>query len=177
MDETRPNVVLIGFMGAGKSTIAAALARSRGMEAIETDETIARREGMSIPDIFKHRGEAHFRDAETALLAELVGRRGIVVSCGGGMPLRAENAEMMRRIGTVVLLSASPQTVLHRVGSSTDRPLLDGRRTPEAIAELMEARRERYEAAADVTVATDGRSADDICREIARIVGIDEGDD
>ena len=159
-------IFLIGFMGTGKSTIAEYMRQNYGRAAVEMDEVIEEREGMTIPRIFEEKGEAYFRELETELLQELSGRENLVVSCGGGVPLRACNVELMRRSGTVVFLTASPETVYQRVKNSHNRPLLEKNKNIPFIASLMEERRERYENAADLLTATDGRSAEEICREI-----------
>lgn len=160
------NIALIGFMGAGKSTVAAAFQEKFGRTAVEMDEEIARREGKSIPDIFKEKGEDYFRERETAFLRELSGREGLVISCGGGVPLRPENVALLRKGGVVVWLAARPETILERTKGSDDRPLLRGKKDIGSISQLMDARREKYEAAADIRVWTDGKTGEEICREI-----------
>ena len=159
------NIALIGFMGAGKSTVAEALQKRYGMEIVEMDALIIKREKMPIPEIFAQKGEAYFREKETALLAELQEKENVVISCGGGVPMRKENVEIMRRNSHVVWLCAKPETILERVRHSHDRPLLEGRKNMEYITELMEARREKYEAAADLRVAVDKKSAETIADE------------
>ena len=161
------NIVLIGFMGTGKTTVAKALQQRFGMDIIEMDQIIAEREGMSIPEIFEKRGEPYFRDAETRLLIELQQKKNAVISCGGGTPLREVNAAEMKKNGKVVLLTARPETVLARVREDHGRPLLENNKNLSHITELMEQRRPKYEAAADIIVKTDGRSAEEICSEIA----------
>lgn len=161
------NIVLIGFMGTGKTTVAKALHQRFGMDIVEMDQIIAEREGMSIPEIFEKRGEPYFRDAETRLLIELQGRKNVVISCGGGTPLRGENVAEMKKNGRVVLLTARPETILERVREDHGRPLLENNKSLSHITELMEQRRLRYEAAADIIVCTDGKSAAEICGEIA----------
>ena len=160
------NVFLIGFMGSGKSSVAAYLHKEYGMPLFEMDETIAEREGMSIPRIFESRGEEYFRSAETALLTELQETKNTVVSCGGGVPMRSCNVEAMKKNGKVVLLTASPETILKRVSGNNNRPLLKGKKNPADIQALMEQRRPFYEAAADLSVSTDGKTVEAICREI-----------
>lgn len=160
------NIMLIGFMGTGKSTIAGKLKEMLNIEQIEMDTLIAEEAGMSIPDIFEKYGEAHFRDLETEMLRKFQDKKPVVVSCGGGAVLRDENIEIMKGQGKIVLLTATPETVFERVHHSTNRPVLNGNMNVEYIKELMEKRRERYELAADIAVATDGKSAEEICQEI-----------
>ena len=160
------NVVLIGFMGAGKSTIAELLRTGWGMERIEMDALIEEREGMRISKIFETKGEPYFRDLETELLIELQARSNAVISCGGGVPMRERNVAEMKKNGRVVLLTAHPETILERVKDTHDRPLIENNKTVEGISALMEARRERYMAAADLVIETDRKTGEEICREL-----------
>ena len=160
------NIVLIGFMGSGKSTISRELNTLFSMDVIEMDQVIADREGMSISEIFEVHGEEYFRNRETELLRELQSRKGVVISCGGGVPMREENVVEMKKNGKVILLTASPETILERVKNNHDRPLLENNKNVDFISELMEKRRQKYEAAADVIIRTDGKSAAEICEEI-----------
>ena len=160
------NIVLIGFMGAGKSTISDYLSTMFAMRLIEMDQVIEEREEMSISDIFATYGEEYFRNLETKLLKELQNTNNCVISCGGGAALKEENVKEMKKNGRVVLLTASPQTVYERVKDCDDRPILDGRNNVEVIAEMMEKRREKYEAAADVVIQTDHKTVLQICEEL-----------
>ena len=160
------NIVLIGFMGAGKSTISEFLKTAFAMDVIEMDQIIAEREGMSISDIFEVYGEQYFRDLETNLLIEMQSRTNVVISCGGSTPMRECNVVEMKKNGRVVLLTAKPETILDRVKDSHDRPLIENNKTVPFIAELMEKRREKYEAAADIVIETDGKDELQICEEL-----------
>ena len=160
------NLVLIGFMGAGKSTVSDYFHTRYGMDVIEMDEIIARREGMSITDIFNKYGEEYFRNCETNLLIEMQARKNVVISCGGGVPMRERNVAEMRKNGRVVLLTARPETILERIKEDHSRPLLENNKNVSFIAALMEKRREKYEAAADIIVQTDGKSIQEIGEEI-----------
>lgn len=160
------NIFLIGFMGTGKTTIAKELKKMLHMECMEMDEMIEKREKMSIPDIFEKHGEDYFRDAESRLLIDLQNKENVIVSCGGGVVVRQENIGHMKKSGKIILLSATPQTVYERVKNNTNRPILNGNMNVEYIQELMEKRRKKYEAAADITIATDGKSVEEICKEI-----------
>lgn len=160
------NFVLTGFMGAGKTTISNALKHIFAIDVIEMDQIIAEREGMSISEIFETYGEQYFRDAETNLLIELQSRKNIVLSCGGGTPLREVNVSEMKKIGKVILLTAKPETIFERVKDCHDRPVLENNKNIPFIAELMEQRRPKYEAAADIIIPTDGKNEYEICEEI-----------
>lgn len=168
------NVFLIGFMGSGKSTIASYLAENYGMEIIDMDQLIVEREGMAIPDIFAQKGELYFRDVETSLLIEIQGEQNKVVSCGGGVVLREKNIQAMKKSGQVVLLNAKPETILERVKDDDNRPLLWGNKNVQFIHDMMEKRQPKYEAAADLVIHTDGKSADEICKEIISKVKINK---
>ena len=160
------NILLIGFMGTGKSTVSTYLKKAFDMDVIEMDQVIAKREQMSISDIFKIKGEEYFRDLETNLLVEMQAKTNTVISCGGGVPMRERNVAEMKKNGKVVLLTASAETILKRVKNNHDRPLLEGNKNVEFISELMEKRREKYEAAADIVIQTDGKTKKEICDEI-----------
>lgn len=162
------NIFLIGFMGTGKSAVSRYLSREYCMETVEMDQVIAEREKKSIPDIFRENGEEYFRNRETELLKELQKRKQIVVSCGGGAPLRKENVAEMKKSGKVILLTASAETVYGRVKKNDNRPMLAGRKNVEGIAGLMEERRERYEAAADIVIDTDNKPIAEVCGELMR---------
>lgn len=166
----KKNIFLIGFMGAGKSTIARCLHSHHGMEWLEMDKEIEKSEGMPISEIFRRKGEEYFRELETGLLLSLESRSNMVVSCGGGVPLRSCNVEAMKRSGIVVFLTARPETILERVKDSHDRPLLEGHKDVEYIAGLLSKRLERYQAAADVQIATDGRRTAEIAEEICALL-------
>lgn len=160
------NIYLIGFMGTGKSTVAKELVARMHAKCMEMDERIEEQQQMAITDIFEKYGESYFRDLETELLRSLRKEQNLIVSCGGGSVLRDENAALMKENGSIVLLTATPETVYERVKNSTNRPVLNGNMNAAYIKELMEKRRARYESVADISVATDGRTVEEICTEI-----------
>ena len=160
------HIFLIGFMGCGKSTNGRYLSEMTGAALMEMDQEIAASRGMEIAQIFEQYGEAYFRDLETELLQTLREKTPMIVSCGGGVVLREENVALMKEIGTIVLLTASPETIYQRVKGSTHRPILNGNMNPHCIRELMEKRKPRYEAAADRMVSTDQKNRRQICEEI-----------
>lgn len=164
--DNRRNVALIGFMGTGKTTVSAWLRDNRGLTEVDTDAMVVEREGMAIKDIFATRGEAGFRDCESAAIAALKDCRGLVISCGGGAVLREENVRSLKESSVIVLLTAKPETILDRVRNSDERPILNGHMDVDFIRSLMEKRKAAYEAAADVKVPTDGRSVEEIAKEI-----------
>ena len=167
-------IYLTGFMGTGKSTILNCLHQLCGLKKIEMDEQIVQEQEMSIPDIFAQKGEETFRNLETELVERISQMDNIVVSCGGGTVMRQCNVDTMKKNGTIVLLTATPQTVYERVKDSHNRPLLEKNMNPQYIEQLMEARRPKYEAAADIMVKTDGRTAKEICLEIKERLKLDD---
>ena len=122
------NIILIGFMGAGKTTISDYLSTMFAMNIVEMDQVIEEREEMSIQDIFATYGEEYFRELETGLLVEMQSRKNTVISCGGGVAMRERNVAEMKKNGRVVLLTASPETIYERVKDSNNRPVLNGRK-------------------------------------------------
>ena len=170
----KKQIYLTGFMGTGKSMILNCLHEVCGFDKIEMDEQIVQEQGMSIPDIFAQKGEETFRNLETELVKRISHMDNIVVSCGGGTVMRQCNVEEMKKNGTIVLLTATPQTVYERVKGSHNRPLLEKNMNPQYIEQLMEARRPKYEAAADIIVKTDGRTAKEICQEIKERLEIND---
>ena len=168
MSTVKHHIFLIGFMGAGKSTIAKTLVQKLGFPLIEMDEQIVKEQGMPISQIFEEKGEPYFRELETGLIRSLTLDHPAVVSCGGGVAMRQVNVDSMKERGRIVFLTATPETIYGRVKNSTDRPILNGHMNVEYIAELMEKRRPMYEKAADLSVATDGRTKEEIADEIIR---------
>lgn len=164
------NLFLIGFMGTGKSTVASELSRLLKRTVLEMDETIEQREAMSIPDIFSAHGESYFRELEARLLTETQNTCNLIVSCGGGAAMRKSNVTEMKKSGVIILLTAAPETILERVQSDDNRPLLKGRKTAADIAALMDTRKNAYANAADIIIATDGKTAAEIAEEILSVL-------
>lgn len=160
------NIFLIGFMGVGKSTVSDYLSKILASPQVEMDQVIVNKEQMSINKIFEEYGEEYFRNCETNLLIELQKKNNQIVSCGGGVAMREINVREMKKNGRVVFLTASPETILERVKDSDERPLLRGRKNTEYISELMEIRRPKYRAAADIIVDTEHKNVEEIAEEI-----------
>ena len=168
--EKKQNIFLIGFMGAGKSSIARELSKKLQMSIVEMDQRIVEEQGMSIYEIFENYGEDHFRDIESQLILDLGNTEPVIVSCGGGVVIRQENSQYMKKSGKVVFLTAKPETIFERVRYSKDRPILNGNMNVEFIADLMGKRLPLYEAAADVMIHTDGKTVSQIADEIIKAV-------
>lgn len=164
--EINSNIVLIGFMGVGKSAVASCLGARLKRQIVDMDEVIAKRQGMCISDIFSKWGERYFREQETKLLLELLSVKNTIVSCGGGAALKEENVLHMKKCGPVILLKAKPATVYERIKDCGSRPVLRNKASLEYIADLMESRRKKYEEAADIVVQTDHKTVVQVCQEL-----------
>jgi shikimate kinase len=138
------NIVLVGFMGTGKTSVGKRLAEQLDMRFVDMDDVIEEREGKSIPRIFAEDGEPHFRSLERAVVRDLAARHGLVVATGGGIVLNADNISDYERTGIVVCLTATPDTILERVAKETQRPLLAGDGKMQKILDLLAARRRLY---------------------------------
>lgn len=158
---------MTGFMGSGKTSVGLKLSYRLRMMVEDTDKLIERREGRSIREIFAEQGEEYFRRLETALLKELTEQKlSRIYSVGGGTPVREENRRLLRKLGKVIYLRIRPETVYDRLKGDTSRPLLQCDNPLERIRELMESRREAYEACADVIIDADELEMDDILNQI-----------
>lgn len=164
------NIVLMGFMGAGKTTIGKKLAKALECEFIDTDEWIEKEQSRKISDIFAEDGENVFRDMETDLLKRLQNSEDkFVLSIGGGMPVREENRALLRNLGTVVYLKTSKEEIIRRVSGDTNRPLLQGGALEEKVTNLMNAREQIYIDTAHKEVVTDGKNPQKIVNEILEL--------
>jgi shikimate kinase len=164
------NIVLTGFMGAGKTAVSAELARLTGFARVEVDEEIERTAGMTISEIFATRGEPAFREMETAEVRRAAERKGAIISTGGGAVMNEQNMRPLRASGVVVYLRARPETVLERTSGNSDRPLLQVEDPMGKINELLDLRGPYYERA-EVIVDTDDKSPREIAEEILDRVG------
>lgn len=161
------NVILIGFMGCGKTTVGLKLSYRLRRTVIDTDKEIEREEKRSISDIFATDGEGYFRDRETVCLRKLMKNPGNqIISVGGGLPLREENRKLLHDLGQVFYLRASAETIYERLKHDTTRPLLQGADPKAKIGALLSERETCYMAAADVVVDVDHKDFDQILREI-----------
>ncbi|MCI3921485.1 shikimate kinase [Paenibacillus sp. TRM 82003] len=144
LNEKERNIVLIGFMGTGKTTVGLALAERLGWRFVDTDERIVEAEGRSIPDIFGTDGEAYFRDLEERVIAETLRGARQVVSTGGGAAVRRANRETMLAGGLVVALKAPEAVLLGRLRGDANRPLLAGDQE-ERVHRLLQERKHAYD--------------------------------
>lgn len=164
------NVILIGFMGTGKTSISKRVAHSLGFTFVDTDELIVESAGKAITEIFADQGEDHFRDLETESLRTCQQRNQQVISTGGGIILRKENRKLLAQCGYVIWLKASANDILERISRNQERPLLQTPNPLQTIKDMLQARNELYSASADFEIDTDELSLDEtsfgICESI-----------
>ena len=165
------NIILIGFMGCGKTSVGKRLAHALGCEFLDTDELIEQEQQRSISAIFEMDGEAVFREMETECLKSLLKRKddGFVLSVGGGLPIREVNRELLKELGNVVLLQVSPEVVYKRLRNDKTRPLLQDKNPLGRILDLMSVRKSYYEDAAMHIVDVNERDFEEIVDDILSI--------
>ena len=161
------DIILIGFMGCGKTTVGLKLSYRLRRPVVDTDKEIERAEKRTISEIFATDGEAYFRERETDCLRRLLaGGSGRILSVGGGLPLREENRALLHELGQVFYLRAGAQTIYERLKHDTTRPLLQGDDPQGKIERLLKEREACYTAAADVVIDVDGKDFEAILGEI-----------
>jgi len=160
------NIILIGFMGTGKTTVGKSLAVAYPFWTfVDLDQQIEKEAGKPIPDLFRENGEPYFREVESRVLRDTLQKNGQIIATGGGIVLRPQNVEMMLAGGVVVALRADEEEIIRRVARSTNRPLLEG--DPAArVRTLMEQRAGKYDFA-PVQIDTTGKTVAAIVQEIA----------
>ncbi len=161
------NILLTGFMGAGKTTVGKKLAKRLGYLFIDTDREIEKEQDFSITEIFKYGGEECFRDLETDILQKLQTKQNLVIATGGGMVLRNENRSLMQSLGTRVYLKVELQELMRRLKKDKKRPLLQKSKPEEHILEMLQQRKSIYEEA-DCIIDTTDLSPHQMVTEIIR---------
>ena len=165
------NIILVGYMGCGKSTVGRKAARALEYQFLDTDSVIEEEEGMSIAKLFEIQGETYFREKETELLRRLLsGPKGNVIATGGGLPMREENAALLKELGTVIYLKPTIDTLVTRLSGDKTRPLLQNVDIREKVETMLAVRGPVYEAVADVVLETDGMSFYQIICKIENLV-------
>lgn len=164
------NFILVGYMGCGKTTVGKNLARICRFTFLDTDELIERQQGRRISEIFATDGESAFRDMETAVLKELLAKKKnrLVISTGGGMAVREENRELLKKLGMVFYLKAKPETVYARVKGDTKRPLLQCEDPLSRIRSMQEQREPAYLEAAHHIIEVDEYRQCEIAEKIKK---------
>ncbi|MGN0374901.1 MAG: shikimate kinase [Butyrivibrio sp.] len=161
------NIILIGFMGCGKSTIGKYISDNRNYELIDTDSYIEEQQNRTIKEIFDTEGEEYFRNLETECIEKLIAMESdrLVVAVGGGLPMKEINRRLLHNLGTIIYLKAKVDTLEERLKGDVTRPLLRGD-LRRRIEDLFALRENVYEELADITVETDGCSYDEILQSI-----------
>ena len=162
------SIVLIGFMGTGKSSVGKILERQTGLDRFDTDEMISSKLRMPIQEIFSKYGEEKFREAETEALHSLTGKQSAIIVTGGGIVTKAENIDLLRELGTVVWLDGDYETLRARIDRLGDRPLLQTPDPPASLSELLEARNPLYRNAADIRVDISQKAPEEIAELILK---------
>jgi shikimate kinase len=162
-----PGVVLVGFMGSGKTSVGRELARRLGADFVDVDERIERAAGKPIRDIFTAEGEPAFREREKAALREALSVPGRVVATGGGAFLDEGNRALLSAYATVVYLEARAETLLARLPGNSDRPLLRGDDRGRVVRDLLARRLPGYRKA-DHTVVTDGLTVEEVANRVVK---------
>lgn len=163
------HVILIGFMGCGKSTVGIKLSYRLRRVVEDTDKLIEKKAGKSISDIFRESGEAAFREMETNCLKELITLKDErIISTGGGLPMKVENHELLKHLGTVIYLRITPEGVWERLKNDTIRPLLQCEDPLSKIKELLAKRAPVYEQAADIILDVDGKNMEEVLAELEK---------
>ena len=169
MRHREENIILIGFMGSGKTTFGRWISKNKNYQFCDTDQYIEEQKNRTIKDNFANQGEEAFRDMETAALKELCDRlKNTVVSVGGGLPVREENRKLLKQLGMVVYLRAAEDELVKRLSHDTSRPLLAGGDLKSKIQNLMSAREALYIDAADVVIDTDHMSFEEMYDVISK---------
>ncbi len=167
---TRPNIIITGFMGTGKTTVGKLLATHLGYDFVDTDELIVARSGQTVEEIFREKGEEAFRKMEAAVATELGGNEGLVIATGGGTMLDPTNAAGLSKAGQVFCLVARPEEILERLALDPEirRPLLDG---PDPMARIVEIMREREKGYARFPqLVTSGKSPEELKNLLLEII-------
>jgi shikimate kinase len=164
-------IVLIGFMGAGKSSAGRALARKTGLPCFDTDDIVSARFGLSVTEVFARFGEEAFRDAESDALGRLPDGAPAIIVTGGGIVLRPENVARLRELGQVVSLVADEETLFSRISRRATRPLLQTADPRATLVELLRVRDPLYRAAADVRLDTSRLTHDEVADAILESIG------
>jgi shikimate kinase len=171
---TRRNIILVGFMGTGKTTVGRLLARRFRMTFLDMDDVIEEREGRKISAIFADSGEAYFRKVERDLVQELSQKSELVIGTGGGIVLNPDNITDYSRSGLVVCLHAAPEVILRRVETQSHRPLLEGGEKRRRILDILETRRPLY-AAIPHQVDTTALTPEEVAARIAEMYEAGKG--
>lgn len=164
--ESMKNIVLVGFMGTGKTSAGRIAARWLNYQFVDTDELIEKATGLTVSQIFQKYGEIRFRSEESLVVRKLASQENMVIATGGGLVINPENVRLLKENSVFILLTANSAVILERVSRRNTRPLLAKSKTIETIEKLYAGRREYYEACSDYTVDTSNLSLDEAAGKI-----------
>jgi shikimate kinase len=154
VNEPGKSIVLIGMMGAGKSCVGRCLQRRTKLALVDTDDIVASKFGISIPEIFSKYGEQAFRETEVQALRELAPAKQTIIVTGGGVVLRKENLDFLKRLGVIVWLDGNEETLFQRASRARTRPLLQGENPRELFAQMLQARLPLYAKIGNIRIDT-----------------------
>lgn len=164
------NIILIGFMGSGKSSVGKVLAEKLQRDFIDMDDEIEGMANKTINDIFAEYGEEHFRELETSYLEKIAMQKNKVIATGGGVVLKEENIELLKKIGTVVFLSTPLEKLIKNLTDDTQRPLLNVKDKEEVVGNLLKKREEIYFNAASMIIQTKDKGINEVADEIIKLL-------
>ena len=170
----KDQIILCGFMGAGKTAVGKMLAARLGRSFVDTDRLIEQKTGCTIAVIFESRGENYFRDFETEVISGLISCRpgSLVVATGGGILIKAENRQVLHQMGPLILLTASTRSIIRRIKAQGGRPLLFGAEDPKKAIERLLAERAEFYNACDYRFDTTGKTVNRVAAEIIRALDL-----
>jgi shikimate kinase len=154
VNQSGKSIVLIGMMGVGKTCVGRGLQRRTKLALVDTDDVVASKFGISIPEIFSKYGEQGFREAETQTLRELALAKPTIIVTGGGIVLRAKNVDILKQLGVIVWLDGNEETLFERASRGRTRPLLQGENPRELFAQMLRARLPLYAKIGDIRIDT-----------------------
>ena len=166
------NIYLVGFMGTGKSTVAKELSKLLPLNIVEMDACLETLAGMPISKIFEEQGEEAFRKMETMFLQAISQEKNQIISCGGGVVLKDENIDIMKKTGTVVLLKARPDTIYLRVYEDENRPLLKDKKSVADIEAMLKSREGQYNKAKDIELEVDDLTPAEISAKLIEEIAL-----
>lgn len=164
------NIILIGFMGSGKTTVGKLLAKHLDMAFIDMDEAIESAQGKTVREIFDEQGESAFRTMETKYLEQSLEAKNMILATGGGVVMRPENVRLLDEIGTIIFLHASLEQLIAQLRNDTKRPLIQGENYEVKVKTLLEQREATYLSVADVIIQTTGKVITEVVDEVLDIL-------
>jgi shikimate kinase len=164
------NIVIVGSMGSGKTSIGKMLAKNNNLSFLDTDHEIIRSCGYSIPDIFKEFGEEHFRGLETEQLRKMNAIENHVISTGGGIVLRNDNEKLMKDLGIIIFLDININSQIDRVKNRKNRPLLNNKNLKDNLLSLKKIRDPMYKNISNYIIDVSGKERDQVINEIQKII-------